>query len=216
MVSIIKKLMIPLLLLTGCTTYQPATVKDGVISDPSVGWNGYSIHIPPGVEPLKAENGESAQERQQTIRKWYEDQTSPLTLDFGTQSYDQLLFENPAQSYLLSFICESYGLRTSWSTMTSVQKQFIIQKLINRKLVVINDTKAHSEQIEINGQRGWYISGNSKPYFKKNPTILAYEGIFLLGNLKEVFWIESFGQEEERAAMKQCVHEMANSLDLKK
>ncbi|MDF7807955.1 hypothetical protein P4E94_10940 [Pontiellaceae bacterium B12219] len=214
--SLLKKLTLPLLLLTGCSTYQPATVKDGVISNPSVGWNGYTIDIPKGVGPLKAENGVSAQERQHKIRTWYDDQRSNDMLDFGTLTYNQLLYENPAQTYVLSFICESYDLRAGWGVMTSVEKQFIIQKLINRKLVIINDTKAHSEQIEINGQRGWYISGNSKPYFTKNPTTLAYEGIFLLGDLKEAFWIECFGQEGERASMKQCVYEMADSLDVKK
>jgi hypothetical protein len=216
MTPLLKILTIPLLLVAGCATYQPASVKDGVISNPSVGWNGYTIDIPKGVGPLKAENGETAPERQHAIRTWYEDQRANYALNFGTLTYEQLLYENPAQTYLLSYICESYDLRVGWGAMTSVDKQFIIQKLINRKLVIINDTEAHTEQIEINGQRGWYISGNSKPYFTKNPTVLAYEGIFLIGDLKEAFWMECFGQEGERAAMKQCVNEMADSLDVKK
>jgi hypothetical protein len=194
------------LLLGGCSTYEPASLKDGVISNPSVGWKGYSVRVPDGLIPVD-ETGNGAE-----FRKWYEDQASDYAADYYASFSEQLLFEPPDQTWILSFLNNTYAIRTGWGAMSSFETQYILQKMINRKMVIINDMKAHGEQIDVQGQRGWYVSGTCKPYFKKNPRTLAYEGIFLLGSLKEVYWFEAFGSEESRPAMKMKVHEMAESL----
>jgi len=201
-------------LLGGCASYPVATVKDGVIANPSVGWNGYSVKIPNGLIQVRPTGEGQAEDREAKIREWYSEANTRYTADYYSTRYEQFLIENPEQTYFISFIAESYTLRTGWNMMTSFDKQYIIQKLMNRKMVVINDTKAHHEQIELGGQRGWYISGGAKPYFKKNAETVAYEGVFLLGNLKEVYWFEAFGSEAGRAEMKKRVHEMAESLDV--
>lgn len=186
-----------------------------MISNPSIGWNGYSVYIPDGMARLRPSADEQAPDRAAEIREWYREANTRYTADYYSTHYEQFLIENPEQTFFISFIAETYSLRTGWNMMTSFDKQYIIQKMINRKMVVINDTKAHHEQVEISGQRGWYISGGATPYFKKNAKTVAYEGIFLLGNLKEVYWFEAFGSEGGRAEMKKRVHEMAESLDVR-
>lgn len=206
---------VAVLLLTGCVAYEPATLMDGEISNPKVGWNGYAVRVPEGMATIKTSADEEVPDRESNIRAWYEEQSGRYAADYYSAFSEQFLFEPPNESFFLSFVTETYELRTGWDTLTSVEKQYILQKMINRKMVVINDMKAHSEQVEINGRRGWYISGTSKPYFKKKPKTLAYEGVFLLGGLKEVYWFEAFGAAEVRDEMKKKAHEMAESLTVK-
>lgn len=215
MLMLIKKMILPLLLLTGCMAYEPAVVMEGVISNPKVGWNGYSIRIPDGLILLSGSLDKQASEQASKVKTWYADASSRYAADYYTSFYEQFILQNPEQTFFLSFISETYELRVGWKAMTSVETQYIIQKMINRKMVVINDMKAHSEQVEINGQRGWYISGMTKPYFKKEDVPQAYEGIFLQGGLKEAFWVESFGPPRVRDEMKKRVFQMAESLDVK-
>lgn len=215
MLVVIKKWALPLLLLTGCVSYEPASVMEGVISNPGIGWNGYSIRIPDGLALISNSPDEPALDRGSEIKDWYADASSRYTADYYASFHEQFILENPEQTFFVSFISETYELSSSWKTMTSVETQYIIQKMINRKMVIINDMKARSNQIEINGQRGWYISGMSKPYFKKNSVSLAYEGIFLQGDFREVFWVEAFGPPPVRDEMKMRVFQMAESLDVK-
>jgi hypothetical protein len=215
MLKLLKVSSLLVLFLTGCVAYEPATAVDGVISNSKVGWNGYSVRIPEGLVPLKSSPDERVPDRASEIKDWYADAASRYTADYYTTFSEQFLMENPERTLFVSFITETYELPSGWGTLSSVELQYIIQKLINRKMVVINDTKARSEQIEMKGQRGWYVSGTSTPYFRKKEQSLAYEGIFLIGDLKEVFWFEAFGDELARGEMKKGVHEMANSLEVK-
>lgn len=215
MLSLIKLTILPLLLLTGCVVYEPAGVMEGVISNPKVGWNGYSIRIPAGLVLISDAPDEPASDRTSQIKAWYADASSRYAADYYTSFKEQFILENPEQTFFLSFISETYELRVGWKALTSVEMQYIIQKMINRKMVVINDMKAHSEQVVINGQRGWYVSGITKPYFKKNVVPQAYEGVFLVGDLKEAFWMEAFGPLLVRNEMKKRVFQMAESLDVK-
>ncbi|MDZ8117183.1 hypothetical protein [Pontiella agarivorans] len=203
-----------LLVLAGCRSYQPASVSDGAICNPNVGWNGYSIRVPDGVQRLRSSADENVPDREEEIRERYREANERYVADYHTSYYEQFLFQNSARSFYLSFISETYNFSRGWNSLTSVDKQYIIQKMINRKKVIINDTAAYSEQLEINGQRGWYISGSRRPYFQKNAEPTAYEGIFLIGNLKEAFWIEAFGEITARAEMKTRVFEMAESLEV--
>lgn len=215
MLMLIKKIILPLLLLSGCMAYEPATVMEGVISNPKVGWNGYSIRIPEGLALISSSPDEQAADRTSQIKAWYADASSRYAADYYTSFLEQFVMENPEQTFFLSFISETYELAAGWKVMTSVETQYVMQKMINRKMVVINDMNAHSEQVEINGQRGWYISGETKPYFKKKAVPQAYEGIFLQGGLKEAFWMEAFGAPQVRDEMKLRVFQMAESLNVK-
>lgn len=215
MVKLLKYLVAPVVLLAGCVAYEPASLVDGLISNPKVGWNGYSVRVPEGLNTIKTSTNDEMGDRESAIREWYDQQSNQYAADYYTSFTEQFIFEPPNESYFLSFITDTYELRVGWGTLTSVELQYIIQKLINRKMVIINDMEAQFEQIEINGQRGWYISGTSTPYFKKKDISLAYEGICLLGSLKELYWFEAFGAAEVREDMKKTVHEMAESLDVK-
>ena len=199
---------------SGCSTYQAATVQDGVVQNPSVGWNGYTVRVPEGVQRLAGSADENVPSREEEIRKRYQEANERYAADYYTSFYEQLLFEDPDQTWFLSFISETYELPVGWGLLSSVEKEYILNRLINRKKVVINDTDAHSEQIELQGLRGWYISGNAKPYFNKDAEMVSYEGIFLIGRLKEVFWVEAFGSEPSRTVMKAKVFEMAESLQV--
>ena len=202
-----------LLVLAGCATYQPATVKEGFISNEMVGWNGYSIHMPEDVVLIYPTSDEPGSERAEEFQKWYEKQTNRYGWDWYSTFTECFVMEDTERDYIISFISDTFELpNSSWSVMTSVETQYAIQKMINRKKVIINDEQAYSEQVEINGQRGWYISGLSRPYFKKKVPPLAYEGYFILGNLREAFWIEGFGATETREELKSNVREMAESL----
>ncbi|MDF7823417.1 hypothetical protein P4B35_05290 [Pontiellaceae bacterium B12227] len=212
MIKLMKYLVAPLVLFAGCVAYEPATLVDGLISNPKVGWNGYSVQVPGGLHTIKTSSGEGVSDRESAIREWYDQQSNRYAADYYTSFSEQFIFEPSDESYFLSFITDTYELRTGWSVLTSVELQYLVQKLINRKMVIINDMDAHFEQVEINGQRGWYISGTSKPYFKKKPKTLAYEGVCLLGGLKELYWFEAFGSAEAREDMKLKVYEMAESL----
>ena len=147
---------------------------------------GTVVQVPEGLGTIKTSADDDMGERESAIREWYDQQSNQYAAEYYTSFSEQFIFEPPTESYFLSFITDTYELRAGWGTLTSVELQYIIQKLINRKMVIINDMEAHFEQIEINGQRGWYVSGTSTPYFKKKPLTLAYEGICLLGRLKEL------------------------------
>jgi len=203
-------------LLGGCSTYQPAIVEEGMISNPKVGWNGYSIRIPDGVVLIDPASDAGGSERAAAFRDWYEKQTNRYGWDWYTSFTEQFLMEDVERNYVISFIADTFELpSSSWNMLTSVQKQYALQKMINRKKVVINDDHAHDEQVEINGHRGWYISGLSRPYFRKKVEPQAYEGYFILGNLREAFWIEGFGETSSRDELKQRVRAMVDSLDIK-
>lgn len=210
-----KCTLLSLLLLIGCVAYEPAVVQDGEISNPKVGWNGYSVLIPDGVALVLSSSDGQEDDRASLLKKWYADAASRYAGDYYATFYEQFVMENPEQTFFLSFISETYELAAGWQVMSSVETQYVIQKMINRKMVIINDMNAHSEQIEINGQRGWYVSGMAKAYFKKNAEPRAYEGIFLLGNLKEAFWMEAYGLPQVRDEMKKIVFGMAESLGVK-
>jgi hypothetical protein len=188
-------------------------VKEGVISNPKVGWAGYSIKLPDGIRLLDSASDEDESARAEEFRRWYDRQSARYGWDWYTRFSDRFLMEDVEDRYIISFISDTFELpSSSWSSMSSVETRYIIQKMINRKMVVINDMQALHEQVELNGQRGWYISGLSRPYFKKKINPQAYEGYFILGRLREAFWIEGFGDVDARDELKDRVRTMAESL----
>lgn len=205
--------------LAGCAMpngyYQPATLSDGVISNPQVGWNGYSVTVPEGLEvfdPATANPDDpDLTQRQQGCLK-DDDRYSRSILITYTES---LLLEDPDGEDYILFASDTLEIGSPWSAWLSPDKEYFLRKMVNEKRVRINDTKAHNELLTINGHRGCYISGVARPYFTKKPESLAYEGYLILGNLKEIFWIEGFSPLEQRGSLQQKTREMVESLEIK-
>ena len=199
-------------LVAGCATYEPATIEDGVISNPAIGWDGFSIVIPDGVtliDPAPESAGRAAE-----LHAWYDKQSDRDDWQWYANYSEQFLLEDAGGEYIISFISETFNIPTTWSMMTSVDMQYFLHRLMNRKMVVNNDMKALHETVEINGRRGWYVSGLCQPYFNRKITPQAYEGYFIFGRYKEVFWVEGFGDEAARAGLKRKVREMVESLEV--
>lgn len=212
----ISILMITLVFsMMGCSSYKPALVEDRVISNPTVGWSGYSVEIPAGMEVVYPYNTAVASGHSGIFRHWCERQFDGFQVDLDATFSETFLMEKSGHKFLIGFSCASYSMPFSWSTMPNVTRQYMLRKMMNDKIVLINDSNALSEQVEMNGRHGWHISGNSHSYSGKDTIVMAYEGYFILGSMKEVYWIESFGDTSERAVMDEMVKSMVKSLDVK-
>jgi hypothetical protein len=197
-------------LVAGCSTYEPAKVENGMISNPAIGWDGFSISIPEGVtllDPVQDPTGRAAE-----LHSWYDKQSDRQDWKWYANYSEQFLMEDAEGEYIIRFISETFNIPTTWSMMTSVDLQYFLQHLMNRKMVVNNDVKALHETVDIKGRRGWYVSGLCRPYFNRKITPQAYEGYFILGRYKEVFWVEGFGDQDSREQLKRKVREMVESL----
>ncbi|VGO14467.1 hypothetical protein PDESU_03029 [Pontiella desulfatans] len=204
---------IALVLLAGCTAYQPAIVDGRNIGNPNVGWNGYSLLVPEGLaifNPAMA-NLESAQVSD--FQRWYAEEDRRAASVWYAAFTERFLFEH-GTDYFISFIADTYELGGGWASITPMEMQYALQQVARRKMVEINDDAAFNEITEINGHRAVHVSGTSRPYFKKNPLPLAYEGYFILGSLREAFWIEGFGNETFRADLKLKVREVVDGLTI--
>jgi hypothetical protein len=202
-----------LAVLAGCAAYPPAMVENGVIRNPHVGWNGYALNVPEGLSVFNPANADPESAGLTDFQRWYmkEDRRSA---GMWYVAYTERFLLEHADGYFISFICDSYELPRGWMQLSSVEVQFTLQQVARRKMVEINDDEAHSEVIEINGQRAVYVSGNSMPYFKKNPVPLAYEGYFVLGRLREGFWVEGFSDPSLRQELKRTVREVVENLEV--
>ena len=205
-----------IVLVIGCTSpfgyYKPAIVENGLIQNPMVGWDGYSVRVPEEMTVFNPVDADPDSAKFTDLQRWYikEDQRNSAV---GYVSYsERFLIEEESSDSFISFICDTYDLSMGWAMLSSVESSYLLGKISNRKMVEINDTSAKREEITINGQRAWHISGTSRPYFQKNDTPLAYEGYFIFGKLKEAFWIEGFGELDDREGLKIKVHEMVESL----
>ncbi|MDH3982291.1 MAG: hypothetical protein OES84_05245 [Kiritimatiellaceae bacterium] len=201
-------------MLAGCASFHEASVEDGVIHNPETGWAGYSVEVPDGLVVVYPASDDAGSARALEFLEWYRKQTNHYGWEWYTTFTEQFLMEDRDKKFILSFVCDTFDLPApSWSSMPSVQRQYALHKMINRKKVVINDMKAHGELIEINGKRGWYISGLSRPYFKREVSPLAYEGFFIAGGLREAYWVEAFGDPALRGKMKVAARAMVESLE---
>lgn len=205
--------------LAGCAMpngyYQPASVVDGVIDNPRVGWSGYSVKVPDGLDifdPAKADPDSPELTQLQKWCLWDGDRYSRSMAIVYTESF---LLEDPEGRGFIIFASDTLELSAPWSAWMSPEKEYFLRKRINEKLVLINDTKADNEVLTINGHRGWHISGIARPYFKKKQPGQAYEGYFILGNLKEVFWVEGWAPLAHREFLREKTREMAESLEIK-
>lgn len=200
--------------LSGCSTYEPATVENDVISNPKIGWEGYSIRMPTGVTLINPADNSVSAGRVRDFYRWYDKQSDRTGWEWYANYSEQFLMGDPDGKYMVSFISETFNIPTMWSMMSSVETRYFLQHLMNRKMIVNNDTKAFHEPMVFKDRQGWYISGLCRPYFKKKAVPQAYEGCFILGRYKEVFWIEGFGEEDAREEIKRKVREMAESLQV--
>ena len=203
-------------LVSGCASpfgyYKPAVVENGIIQNPMVGWNGYSIRVPEGMTVFNPIGADPDSAKLTDLQRWYMEEDQRYSAVGYVNYSERFLIEEEGSDSFISFICDTYDLSGGWATVSSVEGSYLLGKISNRKMVEINDTSAKREEITVNGQRAWYICGTSRPYFQKNYTPLAYEGYFIFGKLKEAFWIEGFGELDDRDGLKIKVREMAESL----
>ncbi|MCF7817825.1 MAG: hypothetical protein K9M54_08070 [Kiritimatiellales bacterium] len=205
-------------LLAGCAMpngyYQPATVKDGTISNPRVGWNGYSVKVPDGFAVFNPTTADPDSPDLTAFQRFYMQDEDRLSRALGISYTEWFLLEHRLLDCAISFSCNTYDLRASWSSMTSVSMEYFLRKLVNAKLVNLNDVDAHNELVTINGHRGCYISATTLPPYGGDQK-MAYEGFFILGGLKEAYWFEGFGALYNRSMLKRLTRGMAESLEVK-
>ena len=116
-------------LIAGCSTYEPAQVENGVISNPEIGWNGFSISIPEGValiDPTQNPTGRAAE-----LQTWYDKQSDRNDWKWYSNYSEQFLMEDADGEYIIRFISETFNIPTTWSMMTSVDLQYFLQHLTN-------------------------------------------------------------------------------------
>lgn len=206
-------------LLAGCALpngyYQPATIANGVISNPKVGWNGYSVKVPNGLDAFNPITANPDDPGLTQLQKWCIEDDERYSRYALTVYSERFLLEDPVGDGTIIFMSDTLELSSPWSAWLSPAKDYFLRKSINDKLVRINDTKAHNELVTINGQRGWYISGTDRPYFNKKRLTYTYEGYLILGNLKEMFWIEGWAPPGQRENLKTKTRAMADSLKIK-
>jgi hypothetical protein len=195
----------------GCSSYQPAVVSDRGISNPTVGWNGYSVQVPDGMTLFNPESADLDSAKVTDFQRWYAEEDYRASTEWYISYTERFLFES-GDDFAIGFMTDTYGLTSGWASITSVQMQYFLQKLANYKKVVINDTKAFSEIIGLNGQRAMHVSGECRPYFRKSASPLAYEGYFVVGKLREAFWVEGFGKMEFRDELMAKVRQTVESL----
>ncbi len=206
------------ILIGGCTSpfgyYEPATVQNGVISNPKVGWNGYSIQAPEGMTVFNPSVADPESARITDFQKWFMKEERRYAAAGYISYTERFLVEQEEEGFFISFVSDTYSLSAGWGAVTSVESTYLLRQIANNKMVDINDDSARRTELEINGQKAWHISGTSRPYFKKDYVPLAYEGYFIVGKLKEAFWIEGFGDMDTRDTMKKKVREMVESLTI--
>lgn len=205
-------------LLAGCAMpngyYQPATVKDGTISNPRVGWNGYSVKVPDGFAIFNPTTADPKSPDLTAFQRLYMREEDRSSRELGVSYTEWFLLEHRLLDCAISFSCSTYELGSAWSSITSVEMEYFLRKLINDKLVNLDDVDAHNELLLINGHRGYYISATTSPPFGGDQK-MAYEGFFIVGGLKEAYWFEGFGALYNRSMLKRFTRGMAESLEVK-
>ena len=204
-----------MLFLSGCISgYEPGTVGLAAISNPSIGWSGYKVKIPEDYTVFDPERLDTlGSSNKDAHRRWVFEDERQYTADLAVAYHERFLLEREGDdgSYII-FICDTYELPKALSMFTSLEKDYLLRKFVNAKLVKMNDTDAFQELIIINGRQAFHIRGDWKPYFVKDAEPIAYEGYLVLGDLKEVYWFEGFAAEETRNAMQRAVGVMVESL----
>ena len=151
------------LVLAGCAMpngyYQPATVVDGVISNPRVGWNGYSVTVPKGFDVFDPATANPDDPELTQLQKWCLKDGDRYSRTLAITYTERLLLEDPNGEGYILFVSDSIELGSPWSAWLSPDKEYFLRKMVNDKLVRINDTNAYNELLTINGSRGFYISG---------------------------------------------------------
>lgn len=207
-----------IILIAGCSSlggyYTPATVVDGTISNPKVGWNGYTIKVPDGLTVFSTADQDPESPHLTTEQRELLEYEDMQSRNGGIKFIECFLINDDESRITIIFsneICET----KPWSTLGSEKLNIILNRMIRRKKVLINDTTAMGKTITINGKRGWQLSGtpNADGFFGfKRQGNTAYEGIFIIGSLNEAYWIEGYSSVTERAFLKQQVIEMTESL----
>lgn len=203
-------------LLSGCVTgFEAGTVGSGSIRNPSIGWNGYSVKVPASYtvfDPSQMDASDTSNKA--AHRRAVLADERQYAADFAVAYHERFLLESDDDESYIIFISDTYELSKPLSTSTGMGKDYFLRQFINSKLVRMNDTDAFQELITINGHRAFHIRDDWRPYFNKEAEPILYEGFLVLGELKEVYWIEGFATKKGVATMRKAVREMVESLEI--
>jgi hypothetical protein len=206
-------------LIAGCAMpngyYQPATISAGVISNPTVGWTGYAVKVSEGFTIFNPAMVEAASADLTDFQRFYMQDEDRFSRALGVAYSEWFLLEHRLLDCFISFACCTYELPSAWSTLTSVDTEYLLRKLINQKRVDLDDADAQNELVSINGHRGWHISATTRSPFGGVDEPLAYEGYFIIGDLKEAYWFEGFGALYNRSLLERLTRGMAENLEIK-
>lgn len=205
-------------LMSGCATgYEAGTVSLGSIQNPSIGWHGYSVKVPESYtvfDPSQMDPSDTSNKA--ANRRAILADEKQYTANLAVAYHERFLLEGDDDQSYITFISDTYEFSSPLSTFTGVEKDYFLRSHLNAKLVKMNDTDAFQELITLNGHRAFHIRGDWRPYFNEEAEPIVYEGYFVLGELKEAYWIEGFATKKGMATMRKAVWEMVESLKIQK
>ncbi len=209
MVSVIR-------LLSGCATgYEAGTVGSDSVRNPTIGWNGYSVKIPATYtvfDPSQMDASDSSNKA--ANRRAILADERQYTADLIVAYHERFLLESEDDESYIIFISDTYEFHKPLSMFSGIEKDYFLRQSINAKLVKMNDTHAFQELITINDHRAFHIRGDWKPYFQKGVEPIMYEGYLVLGELKDVYWVEGFATKAGMETMGKAVREMVDRLEI--
>jgi len=202
---------------SGCALFDhrsPATIENGTVANPRVGWHGYRLVLPPGFEALDAyalrtpvANGPD------DFLPAYLEMARRYDRPARSAYADWLILRRPGDDAFVVFSVDSARISSTWPMMNSVDRRRLLQKSANRKTVEIDDDRARMRFVDLDGLRGWRLSGDCRSFYGADPAVpTAYEGVFLLGRMRETYRFEAFGPASRRAELGALVDTLARSL----
>lgn len=211
--NIVSLAVIPFLIgIVGCQNFHHAEISGNKIIDPKLGWNGYEVTISDNYSLIPIDTADTLSGPLKRPVSWLFEKHDIFTLSLHINFYEHFFFQsNDQESYIL-FSVERFSLSTPFNHYSSVDKTYIRYNIRDCQKVRLNDSDAVFELVDLNGMSACRVSGQLKPYYRKEYPEIFYEGYLFLGHLNEVFWVEGISSAKGRAAMQRGVEEMAKSL----
>ncbi len=205
----IKKLtlLIAFLFLTGCSGHMPAIVDSGLVSNPTIGWKGYTYKIPAGYQPFDPDSMEETS---------INSAIDKLTNKFKTARIEEIdysdivvLKKDQEDKYIVSIVVV-FPLFESISTMETTHKKVILNATVGS--AYMGQIKAEkSKRMDINGHMAVYMEGFKFKDKKLNKTYVS-NAFFILGDLDESYMLFSLSEKKHKAEMKFVLSELVHSL----